>query len=64
MIKSVNRQGKRDTKGKKVNGQLGACSCSLEEVEYRLKKKGGADVKGVLRLDRHDMKYVVLLTVS
>jgi len=39
----VNRQGKWDTIGTKVNGHLGACSCSLEEVKHRLRKEQDCD---------------------
>ena len=34
----VNRQRKWDTFRTKVIGHFGACSCSVEAVDYRLKK--------------------------
>lgn len=46
-ITCVNRQGKWDTIGTKDNGHLGACSCSLEEVKYRLRKEQDHDTRSI-----------------
>ena len=43
----VNRQGKWDTIGTKVNGHLGACSCFPGEVKYRLRKEQDHDSRNI-----------------
>ncbi len=47
LYKCVNRQHKWDTFRIKANGHLGACSCSVEEVEYRLKEGASHDSRDV-----------------
>jgi hypothetical protein len=44
---TVNRQGKWDTIGEKINGHLGTCSCSLKTVKYRHKKGASHDSRAI-----------------
>lgn len=40
-------QRKWGTFGKRANGHFRACSCILEDVEYRTRKESGAMTQGV-----------------